>query len=65
MISINKYLVSRETVVLDPMLVISEDSDENLHSYAEKYTKSKGRKKEEILLKYYAESGKAKSKAVW
>lgn len=62
----NTYLVSRETVVLDPMLIISqENSDENLNTYAEKYTNSKGRKKEEILLKYYAESGKAKSKAVW
>lgn len=62
----NTYLVSRETVVLDPMLIISqENADENLNTYAEKYTNSKGRKKEEILLKYYAESGKAKSKAVW
>ncbi|XP_053677789.1 SWI/SNF-related matrix-associated actin-dependent regulator of chromatin subfamily A-like protein 1 [Anopheles nili] len=56
---------NRETVVLDPSyLWTNEDLEDNMHSYANDYSTSKGRQKEEALLKYYSVTGEAKAPAV-
>ena len=56
----------RETVVLDSSLMwINDASKEALDSYAKHFSASKGREKEEILLKFYAQTAEVKTKAVW
>lgn len=59
-------LLNREIVMLDPALIwTNSDMSENLASYANDFTQFKGREREEILIKYYAETAAAKAKAVW
>lgn len=53
---------NRETIILDGSLI--EDSDENLLVYASDFSQSEGKKREEILLKFYSETAIAKRKAV-
>uniref|UniRef100_A0A182RG25 SWI/SNF-related matrix-associated actin-dependent regulator of chromatin subfamily A-like protein 1 n=1 Tax=Anopheles funestus TaxID=62324 RepID=A0A182RG25_ANOFN len=56
---------NRETVVLDPSyLWTSEEVEENMNSYASDYTTSKGRQRDEALIKYYSVTAEAKSPAV-
>lgn len=38
---------------------------ENLNKFADELSKSKGREKEEILLRFYAETASVKAPAVW
>uniref|UniRef100_A0A182SEK0 Helicase ATP-binding domain-containing protein n=1 Tax=Anopheles maculatus TaxID=74869 RepID=A0A182SEK0_9DIPT len=56
---------NRETVVLDPSyLWTNEDVEDNMNSYASDYTSSKGRQREEVLLKYYSVTAETKAPAV-
>ncbi|XP_035913171.1 SWI/SNF-related matrix-associated actin-dependent regulator of chromatin subfamily A-like protein 1 [Anopheles stephensi] len=56
---------NRETVVLDPSyLWTNEEVEENINSYASDYTTSKGRQREEALIKYYSVTAEAKAPAV-
>lgn len=52
--------------MLDPDLIWKNDDDttENMKCFAEDFSKMKGRDREEILLKFYSETAKAKAKAV-
>jgi len=57
-----------ETVILDSALILkngNSDEEKNLQNYALKYSKNVGRKREEILLQFYSETAKVKTKAVW
>lgn len=55
----------RETVVLDPALLWhGSDVDKTLQNYTNDITKSKGRDRECILLKFYAETAVVKARAV-
>uniref|UniRef100_A0A182PAQ0 SWI/SNF-related matrix-associated actin-dependent regulator of chromatin subfamily A-like protein 1 n=1 Tax=Anopheles epiroticus TaxID=199890 RepID=A0A182PAQ0_9DIPT len=56
---------NRETIVLDPSyLWTNEDVEDNMSSYAADYSTSKGRQREEALLKYYSITAEAKAPAV-
>ncbi|XP_053664648.1 SWI/SNF-related matrix-associated actin-dependent regulator of chromatin subfamily A-like protein 1 [Anopheles marshallii] len=56
---------NRETVVLDPSyLWTNEEVEGNMNSYASDYTASKGRQREEALIKYYSVTAEAKAPAV-
>uniref|UniRef100_A0A182MCU0 SWI/SNF-related matrix-associated actin-dependent regulator of chromatin subfamily A-like protein 1 n=1 Tax=Anopheles culicifacies TaxID=139723 RepID=A0A182MCU0_9DIPT len=56
---------NRETVVLDPSYMwTNEEVEDNMNSYASDYTSSKGRQREEALIKYYSVSAEAKAPAV-
>lgn len=51
--------------MLDPDLIWKDDdTTENMKSYAEDFSKMKGRDREELLLRFYSETAKAKTKAV-
>ncbi|XP_067626189.1 SWI/SNF-related matrix-associated actin-dependent regulator of chromatin subfamily A-like protein 1 [Eurosta solidaginis] len=55
----------RETVVLDPALVTSnDDTSESLAALSKDFSSSKGREREEILLKYYSTTAEVKTRAV-
>ncbi|XP_037960873.1 SWI/SNF-related matrix-associated actin-dependent regulator of chromatin subfamily A-like protein 1 [Teleopsis dalmanni] len=55
----------RETVVLDPALVWSNDSSKDtLDEVSKNYLASKGKQKEEMLLRLYAETANVKKHAV-
>ncbi|XP_055837389.1 SWI/SNF-related matrix-associated actin-dependent regulator of chromatin subfamily A-like protein 1 [Episyrphus balteatus] len=55
----------RETVVLDPSLLWhGSDVDKTLQTYTDDLTKSKGKEKETILLRFYAETAAVKARAV-
>lgn len=57
---------SRETVVLDSSLIWTNDATkETCNSFTKHISASKGREKEEILLKFYAQTAEIKAKAVW
>lgn len=53
---------NRETIMLDGNLI--EDSEENLLVYATDFSQSTGKKRDEILLKFYSETALAKRSAV-
>uniref|UniRef100_A0A182K0M5 SWI/SNF-related matrix-associated actin-dependent regulator of chromatin subfamily A-like protein 1 n=1 Tax=Anopheles christyi TaxID=43041 RepID=A0A182K0M5_9DIPT len=56
---------SRETVVLDPSyLWTNEEVEDNMNSYAADYSSSKGRQRDEALIKYYSVTAEAKAPAV-
>ncbi|EAA12838.4 SWI/SNF-related matrix-associated actin-dependent regulator of chromatin subfamily A-like protein 1 [Anopheles arabiensis] len=56
---------NRETVVLDPSyLWTNEELEGNMSSYAADYSTSKGRQREEALIKYYSVTAEAKAPAV-
>lgn len=57
---------NRQTILLDPALIwTSDDTAENMKSYANDLCKMKGREKDDVLLKFYSETAHAKAKAVW
>uniref|UniRef100_A0A336MKG9 CSON003038 protein n=1 Tax=Culicoides sonorensis TaxID=179676 RepID=A0A336MKG9_CULSO len=53
---------NRESVILDTSLI--KTNDPNLSQYADEFSKSKGRDREEILLKFYSATAEIKIKAV-
>lgn len=53
---------NRETIILDGSLI--EDSEENLLVYATDFSQSEGKKRDEILMKFYSETALAKRGAV-
>ncbi|XP_017095746.3 SWI/SNF-related matrix-associated actin-dependent regulator of chromatin subfamily A-like protein 1 [Drosophila bipectinata] len=56
---------NRETVILDPSLVsINEETKTSLDAFSKELNSSKGRTKEEILLRFYARTAEVKTKAV-
>lgn len=62
---------SRETVQLDPSKVFkvkdgyTQETIENLKEYSNDIMKLKGKQRDEVLLKFYAETAKIKASAVW
>ncbi|XP_004524825.1 SWI/SNF-related matrix-associated actin-dependent regulator of chromatin subfamily A-like protein 1 [Ceratitis capitata] len=55
----------RETVVLDPaLLTINNDAKHNLEALSKDFSSSKGREREEILLKFYSTTAEVKTRAV-
>lgn len=57
---------NRETVILDPSYMWTNDGiEDDMSCYANDYSQSKGRQREDILLKYYSMSAEAKAPAVW
>lgn len=62
---IYNLILIRETVILDRHLLHMDlDTAENMKSFAEDFTKLKGKEKEDVLMRYYSETAKAKTKAV-
>uniref|UniRef100_A0A2M4AFD2 Putative chromatin remodeling protein n=1 Tax=Anopheles triannulatus TaxID=58253 RepID=A0A2M4AFD2_9DIPT len=56
---------NRETVILDPSYMWTNDGiEDDMSCYANDYSQSKGRQREDILLKYYSMSAEAKAPAV-
>ncbi|XP_058057458.1 SWI/SNF-related matrix-associated actin-dependent regulator of chromatin subfamily A-like protein 1 [Anopheles bellator] len=56
---------SRETVILDPSyLWTNEEIGSDMDCYASDYSQSKGRQREDILIKYYSMTAQAKAPAV-
>lgn len=61
----------RETILLDPSKVWSSKNDsakeavENAKEYSNDLSKYKGKQREEILLKFYGETARIKTHAVW
>lgn len=52
--------------MLDPALIWqNEETKENIVSYAKDISNLKGAAHKEVLMRYYAETGHAKVKAVW
>lgn len=61
-----KLFFYRETILLDPTLIwTSDDIGENMKTYAEDFSKMKGREKDDVLIKFYNETAHAKKSAVW
>uniref|UniRef100_A0A182QXV2 SWI/SNF-related matrix-associated actin-dependent regulator of chromatin subfamily A-like protein 1 n=1 Tax=Anopheles farauti TaxID=69004 RepID=A0A182QXV2_9DIPT len=56
---------NRETVMLDPSYMwTNEEVEGNMNSYASDYSSSKGRQRDEALIKYYSVTAEAKAPAV-
>ncbi|KAH8327819.1 hypothetical protein KR067_000830 [Drosophila pandora] len=56
---------NRETVILDPALVsTNEETQTSLDAFSKELNSSKGKMKEEILLRFYARTAEVKTKAV-
>lgn len=52
--------------MLDSALIWqNEETKENMNSYAKDISKLKDHAHKEVLIRYYAETGQAKVKAVW
>lgn len=59
-------LCHRETVVLDPSLVWTNDEAKtSLTQLNSELQTAKGRSREEVLLRFYAHTAKVKTPAVW
>ena len=62
---------NRETIILDSQLVWDDKDDssrdivENMKVFSQDFQKLKGKQRDEVLLKYYAETARVKAKAVW
>lgn len=58
--------VHSETVVLDPALVwTNDDAKTSLNEMSSQLEKAKGRSREEVLLRFYAQTAQVKTRAVW
>uniref|UniRef100_A0A182NET2 SWI/SNF-related matrix-associated actin-dependent regulator of chromatin subfamily A-like protein 1 n=1 Tax=Anopheles dirus TaxID=7168 RepID=A0A182NET2_9DIPT len=56
---------NRETIMLDPSYMWkNEEVEDNMNSYASDYSASKGRQRDEALIKYYSVTAEAKAPAV-
>uniref|UniRef100_A0A0A1XLP0 SWI/SNF-related matrix-associated actin-dependent regulator of chromatin subfamily A-like protein 1 n=1 Tax=Zeugodacus cucurbitae TaxID=28588 RepID=A0A0A1XLP0_ZEUCU len=56
---------NRETVVLDPeLLTTSTDTKQNLETLSKDFSASKGREREDILLRFYSTTAEVKARAV-
>ena len=60
------FRLCSETVVLDPALLSTNtDTKQNLETLSRDFSTSKGREREDILLKFYSTTAEVKARAVW